>query len=292
MLKVSASGLCFAITLAILANLRRLQQRARKGDYEAATKLLLPVYWWLLAGFALTYCMDGAFIYLWGVQRNGAVCSAADLSDCTAQSLAVGFELAFRRGIIDGVAVFLMHKGGGRRSTRRTATLVLPWALFVWFVEFLWQQRPDGGGGGDGDDGGGGGGGDHSHKERDPLSAEFWTPHNTAGDYKTLTVALECAYVGALVVFYGALALTPPHVLYRRPALGRWYVGWQLVTMLLIYADVVSVVIFGLKRNDCLHFASFTIMQVFVGPLALWSTLLNDSKYWQGLFFVEDRQVT
>ncbi len=225
--------------------------------------------------FAGTYLLDGLYVYFWGVQ-DGVVCSGAHISHCMLQSLLVGFELGVRRAVIDGISIFHCHKGAGKRSVRRTASLMLPWALFVWFAEFVWQQRPTGRA-------------DGNHDTADWADASFWKAHNTAAGYETLALTLEGIYVGALLLFYGALAITPGHIVFRRPALGRAYLCWQLVTMGLIAADVIEV---GLNASSkyCLRWVALTAIEVTVGPLVLCGTLRDDSKYWQGLLFVKPEQ--
>ena len=141
-LKIGLSSLCFVIVAVLLVQLRLLQLRARAGDFEAANELLLPVYWWLVVAFSMTYFIDGLYLMGWDLNDNDVVCIQGDDFDCTVVSLMGAFELACRRMVVDGAAVFLMHYGAGRASVRRTALVIVPWGVFVGLTEFLWEQRP------------------------------------------------------------------------------------------------------------------------------------------------------
>jgi len=273
--RASISILCCLIVVMLLANLRILILRAQRGDMEAANEMLLPGYWWLVIGFAFTCLLDAAYLLVWDLNGVGVVCRDGDSIDCSTLAILAGLELACRRFVIDGVAVFFMHYGAGQRALRSTVCIVAPWALFVGFVEFLWNQRPN-------DDDAG------NHYENNPASSNFWTAHNTAPNFNALSLGLEITYASLMVIFYGSLAFFPPHVVYRRPALGNWYIGWQLVTMILINVDVVVVSAMHYSYGSCVYYISFTFLEVLVGPFILWGTLKDDSKYWQGLLFVDD----
>ena len=43
---------------------------------------------------------------------------------------------------------------------------------------------------------------------------------------------------------------------------GHRYIWWQLVTMALLGAEVVAVEILGFNHDFCIHYISFTLMQV------------------------------
>jgi hypothetical protein len=280
-LKLSSIFACFFLVCLILSNLRVLRKRANEGDFEAANELLLPVYWWLIVGFCCSYFLEGVYIFIWSVDGNGVECHDGYVMGCTMQSLAAGVELGVRRGIIDGIAVFFMHHGAGRRSVIETVYIILPWSMFVCWAEFLWRMRPVHG---ESDAG--------THDTENMSHLTFWTAHNKSSNYATLSLVFESIYVGGLVLFYGALAIIPDYALYRRPALGRAYIWWQLITMMLILLELIGVEVVGFTDGYCLHWFTFTALQVIAGPIILLGTLRNDSKYWQGLLFIDDDPTT
>jgi len=276
-LKMSSALGCFIIMLLIVSHLRVLKKRATQGDFEAANQLLLPIYWWLIVGFAFTFFIEGSYTWLWSVEGDGVDCHSRWPLGCTIQSLVAGIELGCRRGIIDGVAVFLMHHGAGSGSVRETVYVLIPWCAFTTFTEFLWRMRPVNG---EEDYG--------THRQSDWMQATFWTAHNTSHNFKTFSLICELIFIGLLILFYGCLAICPVTMVYRRPSLGRVYIWWQLLTMLLILAEVIGVVSVGFTDGYCIHWFTFTALQVIAGPIILLGTLRNDSKYWQGLLFIDD----
>ena len=58
---------------------------------------------------------------------------------------------------------------------------------------------------------------------------------------------MEGVYLTALILFYGALAALPAHVLYRRPALGGWSVGRGLARRGVVRGGVVFTMQYPIK---------------------------------------------
>jgi hypothetical protein len=148
----------------------------------------------------------------------------------------------------------------------------------------------DSSGGDVGDDNYGGG-----KSVDDMANPSFWIRRNDSPTFRMLCLSLEVAYLSLLIGAYGLLAFAPTDRVYRRPGLGCSFIWWQLLTIVLLAVDTVYVEIVGYGSGSrktqsmaCLHYASFTFLQVCVGPFVFLRALSQDSKYWQGLLFVDD----
>ena len=58
------------------------------------------------------------------------------------------------------------------------------------------------------------------------------------------------------------MRLTVASCVYGGSGGGHRYIWWQLVTMALLGAEVVAVEILGFNHDFCIHYISFTLMQV------------------------------
>jgi len=205
---------------------------------------------------ALTYLLDGIYAIIWG--------SSADSSgNCAPLGPSLyACALGLRRALLDGVALFLMRKGAGKRSVLATAQIAVPWGLFTGGTEFLWR---------------------YEDCNRGEHTFAYAMVHFTEHPVLAVTATLECMYLLILLVFYSTLALAPAYVLYRRPSLDFKYVYWQLITIILVCIDTVLEITEQHDTDFCLHWIYILFLQCLLGPFVVLSTLRADSAYWQGL---------
>lgn len=252
----AASLLCFIIVCGLLLKLHILRTRARAGDEEAASALVLPSYRYIIFAFAGTYLVDGLYDFLWGSR-----------DDCLVpRRLVLCLSLALRRGCIDGTALFFTFHGAGRRSIRTTLCITIPWALVVGGIEYLWDT-------------------DQCRDNHESINTDF-------RDVNILTLpaiakALECMYIFILLVCYGALAVVPAYRLYRRPSLDFKFVWWQLLTIILLGVETFMDIM-DYEHGHCLHWYYIVLLQCILGPFVFMATLRADSAYWQGLLAEKD----
>lgn len=99
--------------------------------------------------------------------------------------------------------------------------------------------------------------------------------------------ALELAFDGILFIFYLTLWLAPQNKLFRRTSAIRYAQCWAIYRFLVI--GVNSLYYFETTQylGSCIYiFLSLLIFAIFQ-PLSLYYALLQDSKWWQGIYFTQ-----
>lgn len=93
-----------------------------------------------------------------------------------------------------------------------------------------------------------------------------------------------------LLIFYGALWLTPQKRLYRRPALMLYAQFWFFFRILCIVVLVLYAFPATADAAQCLNVFGTLYTFSILEPIVLYYTLLQDSRWWQGLDISQGRR--
>lgn len=265
LVQLCSAALCFLTTAAMLVRIRWMARQAMRGDLQAATCLILPVYRYIIVAMAFTVFVDGVVI---------AIFANADFDSSTKQAVdtvsifVLGFDLALRRFVVDGLALFLMQHGAGRPAVIRTLKILTPWTVFSFATSSLFWD---------------------TFIKLEEHEDDGKSPHLLMPTMATQVLVLSRWII--IFAFYLALLVVPPSKLYRRPAMGKTYPIWQL-TNTLITAVLWSLPLSTEAVNDlddasiCVAVMSAAVVVIsnVAGAFVVFRTVQSDSEYWQGLF--------
>ena len=164
-------------------------------------------------------------------------------------SIIVAAAFGIQHFVIEGIAVILIQYGCGKRAIR-TASIGGGIVGVFTFLAALFLYR-DGG--------------------NTPASAIIYV-----------------CWLFALVIFYAILWLCPQEKLYRRPAVIFYAKFWTLLTGLVLIADGVSLLgppwlPEAVTVSNCVYNVVALPILVVFKPFVMYTTLLMESKWWQGL---------
>jgi len=111
--------------LGVIAYYRFYRAVARNGEEIAASKLVVPIYGWIIHACIFAFLFQSlASVFI--------TYNAAGANDLTA-SVLLGLGLGFNHSIIDGITVLLVHKGSGNTAFKRALVI----GLFIGIVTFF-----------------------------------------------------------------------------------------------------------------------------------------------------------
>lgn len=227
--------------------------RAALGDLNATKYVIFPIY--------IPYMWASAFsdflmaLLLAAGSMSGNVQVNIEDPNTIAASAGIGVIFGFQHFVIEGIAFILLQFGCGYQSRKTAAKWSFAWGCITAFVQFC-QFR--------------------------------------YGTNKFSSVFLNAVWNFALIVFYGSLWIIPMKSLFRRPALLHYSRFWCLYRILVFVASTLVVY----TNNDdsetsysvgfrdfcgCLYIAGALILFALCKPYVIYSALLWDSQWWQGI---------
>ena len=228
----------------------KIQERnARLGDSQATKSVIFPVF--------VSCLWFNSFVNMFI-----GVIFIADLWMYSPLTPALLFAFAFmlQHMLVEGIAIILMKKGLGWDGVRSIVPIISLWSLatgVTYFVTFFAK---------------------FSSTAIDPEKQMQWlTPYANA---------LNFLWDIALLIFYGVLWFTPQRNLFRRPAAINYAAFWFIFRVFsIICSSLISVHHSYTNGNTsycALEVSPYFIIAAFE-PLIVYYTLLQDSRWWQGL---------
>jgi hypothetical protein len=160
---------------------------------------------------------------------------------------------ALQHMVVEGVAFMLMRKGVGWKAAKDSFWLALLWGVITLFLKL-------------------------------GSLTTGWLP-----DFETYTLVsyvLNVFWELALLLFYLALWLLPKKLLFRRPA-ALWYAKfWTLFRVASITINALIYVSQTRWIGNCLSVYGLLLLFSCLEPTVVYFTLLQDSRWWQGLSIV------
>lgn len=164
-------------------------------------------------------------------------------------SVVTACALAVQHFVIEGIAIILMQYGCGMRAIR-IASLAGGVVGVYTFLTVLFYYR--------------------------------------SGSTSEAAVVLYFCWLIALLVFYSCIWLLPRKRLYRRPAVIFYAKFWTLFQILVILSEALAA--FGPHLipeastiSTCVYYVIALPVFVVFKPFVMYTTLLMESKWWQGL---------
>lgn len=170
--------------------------------------------------------------------------------DSYAVSSIAGLVYGLQHFVLEGIAFIMMQYGCGYEAGKKASILAGIWAI-VTFLEqlFFYHSGPT-----------------------------------------TFSYSIDILWNVILLLFYLALWLVPEKNLFRRPSVLLYAKFWVVIRLLYLLADILAIIFDSVQYEDREYvgvycFVSYLTMLIFVvcKPYIIYSTLLSDSSWWQGL---------
>lgn len=191
---------------------------------------------------------------------------------------------AIQHVVVEGVAVLLMQKGVGVHAATRSLKLALIWGSITLLSQIGIYQL------------------NHLHR----LDQENDDDTNTSGGgsvYLSLSFSINIIWQSSLLIFYVVLWLFPQKRLYRRPSVIMYACIWTIFRLMNIVAAILVYLSqvysdssweedekhksnWGWKLmsvSNCFYLFGCLYVFALFEPILLYYTLLQDSRWWQGL---------
>jgi serine/threonine protein kinase len=283
------------LTTGVLVGVIHVNSRAaRRGDYAASKRLILPVYHRIVM-LLVVFDIISVLVIVLRLAAKESDCHSADCpppgSDAyrnaelysDAKSVLVGLDWAILHWVIDGVAVFLCQPSAGQRSMNRAGLLGAVPALCSFAMGYMKHHSTvepyhaclrdvppscvEGACGSSGDD-----------LTRGPGPSDIscrWVP---------------LAYQVALLLVYMRVWLAPAHEVwifprvFRREAAIDYVRFWSVFRMLTLVSAVFLTQPFSVPLVDigfCMDFAVEAFIFTVGKAWYIYTALRDDSAYWQ-----------
>lgn len=165
-------------------------------------------------------------------------------------SFAIALIIALQHIILEGISFTLMQYGCGLQAARKAFKYAIIWAVITYFFMV------------------------------------FSFRHGGTG----LAYTLSTIWGSLMFSFYSLLFILPDKYLFRRPAIKVYAKFWALFRFIVLFADILmwysdthSDYLTPSQIADCTYgFAGLIIFALFK-PYIVYRTLLEDSKWWQGI---------
>lgn len=163
----------------------------------------------------------------------------------SAAGLALAY--AFQHFVLEGIAFILMQYGCGFQAGRKAGVLAFCWAIVTFLIEFFYFR---------------------------------YGASTIPGAFNTLWVCVQA-------IFYLCLWLVPEKYIFRRPALYPYAKFWGLFRLLYLISN--SLILYSIDGSVyqiigyCGNTFGDVILFALAKPVILYTSLLSDSKWWQGI---------
>ena len=246
------SLLYFSMGLVIIYFIKIQERNARMGDSKAVVSVIFPVF--------VTFLWLNTFINIYiGV----VILTEVYMTNAVVPAILFSIVFGLQHAVMEGIALVLMMKGLGWDGVRKVRGKIGSWTGFTVLVKFL--------------------------QFFSNFSRSEWAP---PGLEESATV-LNVLWSLLLLSFYGILWLTPQKHLFRRPAAINYAKFWFTFRFFSLICEVVAIL---LPKSD--HTLAYCVFEIFpyysiavLEPLVVYYTLLQDSRWWQGLDISQGKRI-
>lgn len=158
----------------------------------------------------------------------------------------------FQHFLIEGVLFLLLEKGMGMYSARQCLRRAFAWACFTFVARFV------------------------QFTSTDPM----------------VGFGIYLIWNLMILLLYGAVWMLPRNKLFRRPAVIGYSIFWFYYRALSILAMMLQFFLYTVAAGDCVFAFGCVMGFALCEPLVMYTTLLRDCRWWQGLYMADNEPDT